>query len=95
MFLALAVGLFTGWHLGLRAGVVAGLVSLAALVLSTFVPGLPLVVYGAIVLWTLGLWVVKEGLPGLARDKDKDGGGWQGTLGTWRRRAGWLWKRRR
>jgi hypothetical protein len=49
---ALIIGVFTAWHLGLRAGAIAAAVSFAALLVAAFVPGATLTVY-----LVLGGWV--------------------------------------
>jgi hypothetical protein len=51
MIVALIVGAFTAWYLGLRAGAIAGAVSLVGIVLSSFIPGASLTVYGLVVAW--------------------------------------------
>jgi hypothetical protein len=53
MLPALIVGVYTAWHLGLRAGVVAAAVTAAAMLLAVFVPipGITLAIYAVVIAW--------------------------------------------
>ena len=48
MLPALIVGALTAWYLGLRAGVIAAIVTAAAMLVATFIPGATLVVYALV-----------------------------------------------
>ena len=56
MLPALIVGALTAWYLGMRAGVVAAVVTFAALLVSAFVPGLTLAVYALVLAWSAALY---------------------------------------
>lgn len=56
MLPALIVGALTAWYLGLRAGIVAAGVTLGALILSAFVPGLTIAVYALVLAWSAALY---------------------------------------
>jgi hypothetical protein len=93
ILLALVVGAVTAWYLGVRAGVVAAIVSAAGLLVSIFVPGLSVPVYILLGLWLGGLWVVRTKLPGLV-GKPPEKPGWQAELNRWKRRVGWMLNRK-
>lgn len=77
MLPALIVGLLTGWYLGLRAGIIAGLVTAGAMLVAQFVPGLSLLVYGLVVAWSAAVYFL-----GTKITKRTLGGGLLGNLGT-------------
>jgi hypothetical protein len=56
MLASIAVGAWTAWHLGLRAGAIAFAVSLAALIAAGVIPGLSLAVYAIIAAWCAALY---------------------------------------
>lgn len=104
MIAALIIGAFTAWHLGLRAGAIAAAVSFAALVASTFVPGISLTVYVVLGAWVAGLYFLGPRLgpklkpraqatrPGEApRPAPPD---WRTEAGKWALRARALWASR-
>jgi len=56
MVAALIVGALTAWYLGMRAGIVAAVVTFGALILGMFVPGVNLAVYALILAWSAALY---------------------------------------
>lgn len=56
MLPALIVGALTAWYLGLRAGIIAAVATLAALIASNFVPGLTVAVYALVLAWSAALY---------------------------------------
>ncbi len=56
MLPALIVGALTAWYLGVRAGVIAAVVTLAAVIVAQFVPGLSLAVYALVIAWSLAVY---------------------------------------
>lgn len=56
MLPALIVGALTAWYLGIRAGIIAAAVTLAALIVSAFVPGLTIAVYALVLAWSAALY---------------------------------------
>jgi hypothetical protein len=58
MLPALIVGALTAWYLGLRAGIIAAVVTAAALLLAMFVPipGITLAIYALIVAWSAAVY---------------------------------------
>jgi hypothetical protein len=58
MLPALIVGALTAWYLGLRAGVIAAVVTAAALLVAMFVPvpGITLAIYALIVAWCAAVY---------------------------------------
>ena len=55
---ALIVGVLTAWYLGMRAGIIAAVVTLAALLLAQFVPipGLSLAIYALVIAWSAAVY---------------------------------------
>ena len=56
MLPALIVGALTAWYLGLRAGVIAAIVTAVAMLVATFIPGATLVVYALVVAWAAAVY---------------------------------------
>jgi hypothetical protein len=58
MLPALIVGALTAWYLGLRAGIIAAVVTAAALLIAMFVPipGITLAIYALIVAWSAAVY---------------------------------------
>jgi len=56
MLAALVVGALTAWYLGLQAGVIAAIVTVAALIASAFIPGLTVAVYALVLAWCAALY---------------------------------------
>ena len=77
MLPALIVGALTAWYLGLRAGLIAAGVTLGALLLASFVPGLTLAVYALVLAWSAALYFLGAKIAGASK---KGGGGWLGGV---------------
>ncbi|NJM91019.1 MAG: hypothetical protein HC863_01750 [Myxococcales bacterium] len=58
MLSAVVVALWTAWYLGMRAGIIAGIATAAALLLAQFVPGASLAAYVLVVIWCAALYFV-------------------------------------
>ncbi|MBA3503379.1 MAG: hypothetical protein M4D80_39540 [Myxococcota bacterium] len=56
MLPALIVGALTAWYLGLRAGVIAAIVTAVAMLVATFIPGANLVVYALVIAWSAAVY---------------------------------------
>jgi hypothetical protein len=56
MLPALIVGALTAWYLGLRAGIIAAVVTAVAMLVAQFVPGLTLAVYALVVAWSAAVY---------------------------------------
>ena len=56
MLPALIVGALTAWYLGLRAGVIAAIVTAIAMLVAQFVPGMTLLVYGLVIAWSAAVY---------------------------------------
>ncbi|HLL22201.1 MAG TPA: hypothetical protein VK427_08715 [Kofleriaceae bacterium] len=56
MLPALIVGALTAWYLGMRAGVIAAIVTAVAMLVATFIPGATLVVYALVVAWSAAVY---------------------------------------
>jgi hypothetical protein len=58
MLPALIVGALTAWYLGLRAGIIAAVVTAAALLIAMFVPipGITLAIYALVVAWSAAVY---------------------------------------
>jgi hypothetical protein len=77
MLAALVVGGLTAWYLGLQAGIIAAVVTAAALVLAAVVPGLTLAVYVLVISWSAALYFLGPKLSkgrGLKDDKGAQAG---------------------
>ena len=81
---ALIVGALTGWYLGLRAGIIAGIVTAAALLVAQFVPvpGLSLAIYALVIAWSGAVYFLGSKISSRVK-----GPGWlsavTGTAGSW------------
>jgi hypothetical protein len=72
MLPALIVGALTAWYLGLRAGIIAAVVTAAALLVAMFVPipGITVAVYALVVAWCAAVYFLgakitqRQGTPG-------------------------------
>lgn len=55
---ALIVGLLTAWYLGMRAGIIAAIVTAVALLVAQFVPipGVTLAIYALVVAWSAAVY---------------------------------------
>jgi hypothetical protein len=56
MLPALIVGALTAWYLGMRAGVIAAIVTAVAMLVATFIPGATMVVYALVVAWSAAVY---------------------------------------
>lgn len=58
MLPALIVGALTAWYLGLRAGIIAAVVTAVALLIAMFVPipGITMAIYALIVAWSAAVY---------------------------------------
>jgi hypothetical protein len=74
MLPALIVGALTAWYLGLRAGVIAAAVTLGALIVASFVPGLTIAVYALVLAWSAALYFLGAKIS--AASSKKGNGGW-------------------
>jgi hypothetical protein len=75
MLPALIVGALTAWYLGLRAGVIAAIVTAIAMLIAQFVPGLTMLVYGLVIAWSLAVYFLGAKIT----DRIK-GPGWFGVV---------------
>jgi hypothetical protein len=75
MLPALIVGALTAWYLGVRAGVIAAIVTAVAMLVATFIPGATMVVYALVVAWSAAVYFL--GAKITARTK---GPGWLGAM---------------
>ena len=80
MLPALIVGALTTWYLGLRAGIIAAAVTLGALIVASFVPGLTLAVYALVLAWSAALYFLGAKIAGASRKGGGAGGGWLGAV---------------
>jgi hypothetical protein len=57
---ALIVGALTAWYLGLRAGIIAAVVTAVALLVVQFVPvpGLSLAIYALVIAWSAAVYFI-------------------------------------
>ncbi len=58
MLPALIVGALTAWYLGLRAGIIAAIVTAVALLVAMFIPipGITLAIYALIIAWSAAVY---------------------------------------
>lgn len=81
---ALIVGLLTAWYLGMRAGIIAAIVTAVALLVATFVPipGLSLAIYALVIAWSAAVYFLGSKISARAK-----GPGWfsaaTGTAGSY------------
>jgi hypothetical protein len=70
---ALIVGALTAWYLGLRAGIIAAIVTAAALLVAQFVPvpGLSLAIYALVIAWSVAVYFLGSKISARAK-----GPGW-------------------
>jgi len=70
---ALIVGALTAWYLGLRAGIIAGIVTAVALLVAQFVPvpGLSLAIYALVIAWSAAVYFLGSKISARAK-----GPGW-------------------
>lgn len=75
MLPALIVGALTAWYLGVRAGVIAAIVTAAAMLAATFIPGATLVVYALVIAWSAAVYFL-----GSKITERTKGPGWLGAM---------------
>ncbi|MEO6775410.1 MAG: hypothetical protein ABI467_20785 [Kofleriaceae bacterium] len=56
MVAAIIVGALTAWYLGLRLGVIIAIVTAAALLVASMVPGMSVTVYALVLAWAAALY---------------------------------------
>lgn len=58
MLPALIVGALTAWYLGLRAGIIAAVVTAVALLIAMFVPipGITMAIYALVIAWSAAVY---------------------------------------
>lgn len=58
MLPALIVGALTAWYLGMRAGVIAAIVTAVALLAAMFIPipGITLIIYAFVIAWSAAVY---------------------------------------
>ena len=92
MVAAIVIGGVTAWYLGLRAGVIAAILSAALLLVAMFVPPTSLGIYIVLGVYCVGLYLFGTKLPGLGKKKSAPLGGWKTQAGKWAIKARSLWK---
>ena len=75
MLPALIVGALTAWYLGMRAGIIAAIVTAVAMLVATFIPGATLVVYALVVAWSAAVYFL-----GAKITERTKGPGWLGAM---------------
>ena len=75
MLPALIVGALTAWYLGMRAGVIAAIVTAVAMLVATFIPGATLVVYALVIAWSAAVYFL-----GSKITERTKGPGWLGAM---------------
>ena len=88
MLPALIVGALTAWYLGIRTGVIAAAVTLGALIVASFVPGLTIAVYALVLAWSAALYFLGAKLSSASSKKGNGGwfGGVTGQATAWARK---------
>lgn len=81
MLPALIVGALTAWYLGIRAGVIAAAVTLGALIVASFVPGLTIAVYALVLAWSAALYFLGAKMSAAVSSKKGKGGWLDGVTG--------------
>jgi len=81
---ALIVGALTAWYLGVRAGVIAAIVTAVALLIAMFVPipGITLAIYALVIAWSAAVYFLgakitqRTNAPGWLSDVTGQAGAW-------------------
>jgi hypothetical protein len=78
MLPALIVGGLTAWYLGLRAGIIAAVVTAAALLVAAVVPipGITLTIYALILAWSAAVYFLGAKLTQRPNQAPRMGLGW-------------------
>jgi hypothetical protein len=82
MLPALIVGGLTAWYLGLRAGIIAAIVTALAMLVAMFVPGANLVVYGLVIAWSAAVYFLGSKITARTQGPSMLGA-MTGQLGGW------------
>lgn len=93
MLPALIVGGLTAWYLGLRAGIIAAVVTAAALLVATFVPipGITIAIYALILAWSAAVYFLGKEIT--QRVQPRTGSGWlDGVAGVAGQATSWARK---
>jgi hypothetical protein len=93
MLPALIVGGLTAWYLGLRAGIIAAVVTAAALVVAAIVPipGITLAIYALILAWSAAVYFL--GAKITQRAQPRAGASWfDGVAGVAGQATSWARK---
>jgi hypothetical protein len=92
MLPALIVGGLTAWYLGLRAGIIAAVVTAAALLVAAIVPipGITLVVYALVIAWSAAVYFLGAKITARAGGQKPGPGSWldgvAGQATSWARK---------
>jgi len=89
---AIIVGALTAWYLGLRFGIIIAIITAAALLLATFVPGMSITVYALVIAWTAALYFFGPKISKASGQKGLGGGMLGGITGTVGSAAAWAKK---
>jgi hypothetical protein len=94
MILAAIVGLLTAWYLGVRAGVIAAVVSFLAILAGGFIPGMMLPAYGLVAVWCAAMYFLGPQISkssgrknGLRDNPAVNAAGQVGSAVNWAKRA--------
>ena len=93
MLPALIVGALTAWYLGMRAGVIAAIVTAVAMLVATFIPGATLVVYALIVAWAAAVYFLGSKITERTKGPSWFGAAANGVVGQARAWVGKLTKK--
>jgi hypothetical protein len=92
MLPALIVGALTAWYLGLRAGVIAAIVTAVAMLIATFVPGANLVVYALVIAWSAAVYFLGGKITERAKGPSMLGGAMGAAAGVVGQAKAWVAK---
>ena len=92
MLPALIVGALTAWYLGLRAGVIAAIVTAVAMLVATFVPGANLVVYALVIAWSAAVYFLGGKITERAKGPSMIGGAMGAAAGVVGQAKAWVAK---
>ena len=79
---AIIVGALTAWYLGLRFGVIVAVITAAALLVATVVPGMSLTVYALVIAWVAALYFFGPKISKASGNKGLGGGLLGGITGS-------------
>lgn len=92
MLPALIVGALTAWYLGLRAGVIAAIVTAAAMLVATFIPGATLVVYALVLAWSAAVYFLGAKITERTKGPSMLGGAFGAATGLVGQAKAWVSK---